>query len=191
MKKLLSFTVVLFIVTGLAGLAYSGGAPNPTGACRDVYVGVLGGSAPSQGGLPKMQGTTVLGQFIATQQIGSNNVIIQSMISKGNAWYTYEFTFDSGGNSLCAPEMTDELLLDNFYLWPCEFGFQNEVMGAPPLGYNGYISFVTSLFTKGYDCNNPGRAFLPEDIQTVPGYVDGAYSKATRWGDVKLKFVLY
>ena len=85
MKKLLSFTVVLFIVTGLAGLAYSGGAPNPTGACRDVYVGVLGGSAPSQGGLPKMQGTTVLGQFIATQQIDSNYVIIQLMISKGNA----------------------------------------------------------------------------------------------------------
>lgn len=191
MKKLLCLAAVLFIVTGLGGLANGGAGPNPTGGCKYVYGTVLGGEPPSEGGIPKNQGTNVLGQFIATQEINTTHVIIQVMIAKGNTWYSYEFTADSGGNSLCASDMTDERLLDNFFLWPCEFGIQDEVMGAPPLGYDGYISFATSLFTKGYDCNNPGQEFLPENGAAMPGYVAGAYSKATRWGDIKLKFVAY
>jgi len=192
MKKLLYLIVTLFIVTGLASLAYSGGGPYPTGGCNYVYSEVLGGGVPSQGGLPKNQGTKLLGQFIATQEFDNGNVLIQLQIAKGNAWYSYEFTVASEGNSLCAPEMTDEHLLDQYSLWPCEFGFQNEVMGAPPIAYDGYISFATSLFTKGSDCS-PGAPdqFLPENPDGLLGYVSGAYSKATRWGDVKLIFVPY
>jgi hypothetical protein len=191
MKKILCLTVLFSIFMDLGNLSYGGAAPNPTGGCKYVYGTILGGDSPSQGGIPKNQGTNVLGQFIATQEINSNNVVIQVMISKGNTWYSYDFTADSGGISLCASDMTDERLLDSFYLWPCEFGIQDEVMGSPPLGYDGYISFATSLFTKGYDCNNPGQEFLPENGAALPGYVAGAYSKAKRWGDVKLKFVTY
>jgi hypothetical protein len=190
MKKLLYLIVILFIVTGLAGMAYSGGGPNPTGGCHYVYYGILGGSPPAQGGLPKNQGTKLLGQFIATQEPGNGNVTIQLQIAKGNAWYSYEFTVE-GGVSLCDfNALTDEYLLEQYYLWPCEFDFAREIMGAPPLGYDGYMGFATSLFTKGYDCNNPGEEFLPEN-QSMDGYVAGAVSKATRWGDVKLIFVPY
>lgn len=188
MKKLTYVMVPLFVVTGLAGLAYSGGGPNPTGGCQYLYFNVLGGGVPSEGGLPKNQGTTLLGQFIATQQIGSGNVIVQMQIAKGNVWYSYEFTVSST-TSLCDPLLTDELLLDQYFLWPCEFNFASEVMPAPPAGY-AYAAFAVSLFTKGFDCTNPGTAFPPENTETLPTYVDGAYSKATRWGDVKLKFVL-
>ena len=189
MKKLLYLMVTLFIVTGLTSLAYSGAGINPTGGCHYVYYEVLGGGPPSQGGVPKHQGTKVLGQFIATQEFDNGEVLVQLQIAKGNDWYSYEFT-TVGGTSLCS--MTDEQLLDNYFLWPCEFGFQDEVMGAPPLLYDGYISFATSLFTKGYDCN-PGLPdqFLPENYSNMPSYVSGAYSKLTRWGDVKLIFVPY
>jgi hypothetical protein len=196
MKKMVYLIVTLFIVTGLAGLAYSGGGPNPEGGCHYVYYDILGGGPPSQGGLPKNQGTTLLGQFIATQEPGNgpgnDNVTIQLQIAKGNAWYSYEFTVE-GGSSLCNfNDLTDEYLLGQYFLWPCEFDFASEIMGAPPSGYDGYAGFVVSLFTKGWDCNNPGAAFLPPPEQPTPsGYVDGAYSKATRWGDIKLKFVPY
>jgi hypothetical protein len=206
MKKLLYLMVMMFIVPGLAGMAYSGGGPNPNGGCHHLYYDVLGGTAPgTSGGLPKNQGTTVLGQFILTQEfvddgaggkIPGRNVLVQLQIAKGNDWYSYEFTVDSASppdfipSSICDfDDWTDEHLLDQYFLWPCEFDLQREIMGEPPSGYDGYAGFAVSLSTKGWDCNDPGAEFLPPP--GLPGYVDGAYSGATRWGDIKLKFVPY
>ena len=61
-------------------------------------------------------------------------MIVQLQIAaKGNEWYSYEFTVYSGGDSICDfVTMSDEQLLDRYFLWSCEFGFQNEVMGATP-----------------------------------------------------------
>ncbi len=198
MKRGLYLSAMLFVITGLAATAYGGGCgPNPSGGCHWLYYELLGGTAPSLGGLPKNQGTTVLGQFIASQDATRDEagtvtvgptVTVQVQIAKGNEWYSYEFTAESGGLSLCDfVHMSDEYLLDQFFLLPCEFNIQSEVIGAVPSGYDGYDAFMVSLFSKGWDCS-PGD-FTPET--PPPGLVDGAYSRLTRWGDIKVKFVPY